>query len=407
MLIVFCKECGRRVSEEDLSSGKARRIDEMQVICSDCSPATKSATSSSLLPKTSKVMKAQTRRITTNSVVGISTRERTGGDDERTVRQASDHKMAIYAVSAAVVFFALGVILFSGGSKSDVAQSKTDKPSHTATNRQSEVVTPPVSPPSTPVTSTPNKVSDVRSNSTPTPVAAVDSQPVPSMLSGTDNDMVNFRNDLAAGRLKEAQDFATANPNDPWTYKDKLESVARTYRSTPAGDQAAKILSDLKVPEKPKPAEPVAPKGDGTWQPIFDGKSMSSINLGGGGGWHIENGALVKEAGTDNAAQSHDEFGDGEYRFRFESTGCSSVHFRVRQSADATCAVGLNSNLLTAGVHEVIFTCAGDQVLATFDGKPITVEGNPKAGRSGRMQFNCRDGIMKILSIDQRKIAPH
>src|SRR5262249_43553011 len=154
----------------------------------------------------------------------------------------------------------------------------------------------------------------------------------PGMLTGPDADMVNFRNELAAGRLKEAKEFASANPNDPWTYKDKLEAVARTYRSTPAGDQAAKLLADLKVPEKPKAPEPVAPKGEGDWRPIFDGKSMDPIHLGGSGGWHLENGAMVKEPGTDNAPQSREEFGDGEYKIRFESTDCNTGHFTVRQN---------------------------------------------------------------------------
>src|SRR5262245_35657271 len=100
MLIVFCKECGRRVSESELSSGKARRVDEMEVICPDCIPAPKAASSSSLLPKTSKVMKAQPRRITTMSVASISSRERPAGEDDRVVRQATDHKMAIIAIGA-------------------------------------------------------------------------------------------------------------------------------------------------------------------------------------------------------------------------------------------------------------------------------------------------------------------
>ena len=215
--------------------------------------------------------------------------------------------------------------------------------------------------------------------------------------------MVNFRNELAATRLKDAQDFATANPKDPWTYKEKLESDARTYRSTPAGDQAAKILADLKVPEKPKPPEP---KGDGEWKPIFDGKSMDPIHLGGGGGWHIENGALIKEPGTDNAPQSRDDFGDGEYRFRFESHGCSSVRFTMRQGS-GSCTAGVNRDQLGSDVktHEIIIICSGDQVTAKFDGAPLPVTGDPKAGRSGRIQFNAKDGPFKLLAIDQRKIA--
>jgi len=405
MLIVFCKECGRRVSEAELASGKARRVDEMEVVCPDCSPAPKSASSSSMLAKTrtSQTMKAQTRRITTMSLAGVAPRERSG-DDDRVVRDAANHKMSIIAISAGVCFLALGVMIFAGGGKSDVAQAKTDakqdRPSQTsAPEIPARVVAPPAP---TPVAARPVEVKPNPAQASTPPAA-----PLPGMLTGPDMDMTNFRNELAVGRLKEAQDFATANPQDPWTYKDKLESVARSYRSTPAGDQAAKILADLKVPEKPKPPTPPTPKGDGDWKPIFDGKSMDPIHLGGAGGWHIENGALIKEPNTDNAPQSTQEFGDGEYRFRFESNGCSSGHFTVRQSSDGSCSVALNSSHFGAGVktHELIITCSGDQVLATFDGKSIAVEGNPKGTRTGRMQWNAKDGPFRLLSIDQRKIA--
>src|SRR5689334_2066886 len=114
MLIVFCKECGRRVSEAELSSGKARRVDETEVVCPDCNPAPKSASSSSMLAKTrtSQTMKVPTRRITTMSLAGVAPRERGAGDDDRVVRDAANHKMSIIAISAGVCFLALGVMIF-------------------------------------------------------------------------------------------------------------------------------------------------------------------------------------------------------------------------------------------------------------------------------------------------------
>src|SRR5579872_3268345 len=123
MRIVFCKECGRRVTEDELSSGKARRVDEMEVVCPDCNPAAKGAGSSAMLAQTqtSKIMKVPTRRITTMAVASVSARERVGGGDgERTVRAAADHRAAIIAISAGVCFLALGVMIFAGGGKTDV-----------------------------------------------------------------------------------------------------------------------------------------------------------------------------------------------------------------------------------------------------------------------------------------------
>ena len=68
-----------------------------------------------------------------------------------------------------------------------------------------------------------------------------------------DDEMVGFREELAASRLKDAKAFAQANPRDPGGYKEKLEGVVSSYKSTPAGQEAVKILAGLKVPETRKP----------------------------------------------------------------------------------------------------------------------------------------------------------
>lgn len=38
MIITFCEKCGNRVSDQEIQSGRARRIDENQVVCAKCSP---------------------------------------------------------------------------------------------------------------------------------------------------------------------------------------------------------------------------------------------------------------------------------------------------------------------------------------------------------------------------------
>jgi hypothetical protein len=64
------------------------------------------------------------------------------------------------------------------------------------------------------------------------------------------------------------------------------------------------------IPTAPPPPPPGKP-----WRPIFDGKSAACIK---NSGWRYENASIEYIAGTDDAAQPRDSFGDVELRIRFD-----------------------------------------------------------------------------------------
>src|SRR5579862_8667716 len=39
MLIVYCEKCDRRISDAELSTGKAKRVDDNKALCPECAPA--------------------------------------------------------------------------------------------------------------------------------------------------------------------------------------------------------------------------------------------------------------------------------------------------------------------------------------------------------------------------------
>ncbi len=219
--------------------------------------------------------------------------------------------------------------------------------------------------------------------------------------------MADFREELAGNKLKEAKSFAEANPKDPWGYKDKLDDIVAHYRSTKAGQEATKILADLKVPEKPEKPKPAEPKGAGAGKLILDPKSIETLNSQCRDAWRIENGVIVNIPGKDNAAQTATDAGDGEYKVLFEATAGATVTFSFRQSGNGTDAIHFNRTNLAplenGKPHEFIYIARGDQVKATLDGKPVTMQ-TVNAPREGRVQFNVHDGDLKVHSIELRKL---
>jgi formylglycine-generating enzyme required for sulfatase activity len=188
---------------------------------------------------------------------------------------------------------------------------------------------------------------------------------------------------------------------------------------TPERDAA--ILRSIKTLEKineipvaefwKKYPEAGAPKpelgADRPWKPIFDGKTVDFMKgRPGFGAWRVENGAVVKVPGTNLAAQTASEFDDGEIRVRFEFTGTGGFVFAVRQGPEGKVGLNLGSGQLPSALgkpHELVFSCRGDQVTATLDGKQVSL---PVHGpRKGCLQFDHAGGSLRILSIEYRELA--
>ena len=79
--------------------------------------------------------------------------------------------------------------------------------------------------------------------------------------------------------------------------------------------------------------------------------------------------------------------------------GSGATPFEARQDAPELQA-------LAPGPHEILFTCKGDAVTATIDGRPLAVK--PGQARSGLIQFNCSpaEAEFRVLALDIRPLRP-
>lgn len=141
------------------------------------------------------------------------------------------------------------------------------------------------------------------------------------------------------------------------------------------------------------------------WRAIFDGRSLDWMAQQARDGWEVVDGAICLKPGVDNAAQSNEEFEDGEFRIRFEAWGARRVWFAFRQGCGGIYGVDGQSRAaaaLAGGTRELLVAMRGDEVTARLDGAPLPVEqqGRP---RRGRLQFNVTAEGFRILSIESRE----
>lgn len=172
--------------------------------------------------------------------------------------------------------------------------------------------------------------------------------------------------------------------------------VVSVSRQGPPSD--ADMKDDL---EKLKASVPPPPESK-PWRALFDGKTKESVLRGAAPGWKVEDGKLVA-TGVNDAAQTHEDFKNGELRIRFEAQGLERLWFNFRQGTPgAGYSISLESNLAAMdGKHELIYSAMGDKVTATLDGKPIPVA-VLGAVEMGCLQFNGTGKRFAVLSIDAR-----
>jgi hypothetical protein len=172
------------------------------------------------------------------------------------------------------------------------------------------------------------------------------------------------------------------------TYQGLLDDVRVYDRALSEGE--IRILA-MAPPERP-------------WQALFDGKTVECLRSVCRDGWKVEEGAIVR-TGVRSAAQTAQEFEDGEVRVRFEVEGLESIRFYIRQGEGGAHYVkfdGPSVRSLEGGTRELVFTGKGDSVTAALDGKdvPVIKEGNP---RRGCLQFNGTGRVIRIRSIEYRE----
>lgn len=153
-----------------------------------------------------------------------------------------------------------------------------------------------------------------------------------------------------------------------------------------------RMLSEIR-PERP-------------WRPLFDGRTLGWMSPQAHSGWEVVEGTVCQKRGVNNAAQSMQDFEDGEFRIRFETWGARRVMFVFRQGEAGGYAVtweGQAAAALTGGTRELLVTMRGDEVTARLDGSPVPVEQRGGRPRRGRLQFNAMAEGFRILSIEYRE----
>jgi hypothetical protein len=146
-----------------------------------------------------------------------------------------------------------------------------------------------------------------------------------------------------------------------------------------------------------------APKD--SWTSLFDGRTTDCLRRG--EGWKVAQGAIVNDPTVVNSAQTGFEFENGDLRIRFECRSVDALSFRVRQNAQGANGLffdGATVRSLEGRPHELVFSCRGDTVTATLDGKPMPLT-ETTAARSGCLQFNATNGVLRVTGLDY-KAAP-
>ncbi|MGD0090747.1 MAG: hypothetical protein ABSE73_12575 [Planctomycetota bacterium] len=258
MVIVYCDKCGVRVSESDLDSGTAVKTDVGVFYCVKCAPT--------MAPAKKRASPAAAPH-TPAAPAKLPALHLPAGKLPAQEQARQPMLMAAGVVGAAVLV--AGVILLLNYGKPEPSERKDsgavtkqpDQPASTAQNTAPESKTPPGAQLSAPgnelATSAGRKKAAERE----------------------DEQRLSER---AATLLREHKAWFKEHPQDPWGYKERLSQLASTYRSFPAGVEAAKILAELKFPERPAVNTAVgAGKG-------WDGPSEFSKGDFAALGWQVE-----------------------------------------------------------------------------------------------------------------------
>jgi hypothetical protein len=139
------------------------------------------------------------------------------------------------------------------------------------------------------------------------------------------------------------------------------------------------------------------------WQPIWDGKTTGFLGGGSENEWKVEGGVLVRNPGSRDAAQSREEYGDGEFRLRFEAAAGTTARFSFRQGGDGNYTVHADGSKPAGKPVELLVTCRGDEVKALLDGQPAAVEAEGKPAR-GHLQISFNGPPLRIHSVEMRPL---
>jgi len=186
------------------------------------------------------------------------------------------------------------------------------------------------------------------------------------------------------------------NTNSQWFgFKGFLDDV-RIYNRA-LSDEEVKALYEGKTAATPATVSDA-------WRKIFDGTTTNGFTMDSKQDWEVRNGALVNR-NTGKAAKTAAVFADGEVRIVFEIADSDYFYLAVRQGSAGKAFLEFEKNLartLAGKPHELIFSCAGEQVKAKLDGNPVEVKVYERVAAEGAIQFSARNGTLAIRGIEFR-----
>jgi serine/threonine-protein kinase len=140
------------------------------------------------------------------------------------------------------------------------------------------------------------------------------------------------------------------------------------------------------------------------WTPVFNGTSTACFMQKDSRDWRLERGALVNTTTHPSALQTERLFSDGDVRVRFEAEELSYLGFHIRLGLEPGFGVSFDRraiNQMAGAGRELTFSCRGDAVTATLDGRPLPVT-RYSPSRTGTLHFSCVGGTLRLRSIDFR-----
>jgi len=113
-----------------------------------------------------------------------------------------------------------------------------------------------------------------------------------------ESDTYDVRGMVADLLLKQADEYRRSNPNDVFSYREKLESLRRTHDGTQAAAEAARLLGELRLPELPPERNPslLPPEAWASAEPLLRLVDPDRDALQ--GRWTVERGRLRSDRST-------------------------------------------------------------------------------------------------------------
>jgi hypothetical protein len=281
MVIHYCEKCGVRIAPAEVESGAARVNEEGKAICSKCAPSRRTSTRLTVgsTPRDSRLGIKPARRdskIRIEPAAPLSPAKDVSAPPPDLPKEGQLKRNVLIGGAAAAVVLIIVLAIALGGSTGEPSRSDT-------TDETAQTASAPVLPPTIPSTPPPTK---------DTPLERADEPKTEEVKKEPDG--YDPRATVAQSILEQAKAGFKENPNDPWTYQEKLQALVNDHGPTPAGKEAATILATLNP--GPKPADPALPPEE-DWLKARDLLALADpAKHAIDGGWTLENGALLSQS---------------------------------------------------------------------------------------------------------------